>query len=329
MPRIRWRSNSRGRRVLAVMTTNELYAGLVDPVSCMSASEFANQFSCHQFDFHLKGLGVLFASPALLVKGRGAFGQVLLQGASEAVQRGRPCDWTPCCASEVFFAPKPRVSLTPETGDSNQIAKPFVLSAHRHGQQDLIIRLTIFGAATHWSQVASQAMATALRHRIDWQLLSEGHYFVPRQTELASVKQRQKSATPAQEGTEECVLSFQTPVDSERSSLVDHPEKLIEKLLIRVASMARWYGVKLTDNIAELRADARNLVYTFDSPPLVNRIRIDAGRSEQHGFREAALLDLRIAGDLHAFLPFLRLGEVMHVGRGAVKGQGRFALHLN
>ena len=310
---------------MAALNTQSLYSALTNPARELSAKELARQFSFKAIEVRLKGLGALASSPGLLNKIRGAMGQVMLDGASDAVRQQKPCDWSPCCASEVFFAPKPEVKIG-FAQQEPQLVKPFVLSADRHGRQDLLIRMSVFGMAQEWAPMASQALASALRDKVNWRLISNGHFFVPSRTEIASTHIKDKQIVVDDTIPDECNLSFLTPVDTERTNIADHPDRLLQKLITRSALMSRWYGARLYGDLNELFEQSQNLKLAFEGPVFVDHIRIDSSRTDQHGFHDVSSLELHISGDLEPIWPLLRIGEAIHVGRGAVKGYGRYHL---
>ncbi|MCV6602306.1 MAG: CRISPR system precrRNA processing endoribonuclease RAMP protein Cas6 [Cohaesibacter sp.] len=252
----------------------------------------------------------------------------MLDGASEAVFNGQPCNWSPCCASEVFFAAKPCVDIG-LFGQKPQIVKPFVLAAERAGKQDLLIRMSIFGLATEWSFPASQALITALRAQVSWRKLSSGQFFIPKHIEIGNAIVRQGSIGKMEKISNDCILSFSSPLDTERTDITFAPQRVIQKLLTRVALICRWHGAKLDVDLQALYDNSRSLEMSISGPVHTHKVKTGSGRGKQWGFQEVSLFDLNISGDLSLLWPYLCIGEVSHIGRGAVKGFGRYNLLNN
>ena len=316
------------------MTAQALYETLSNPEKILTARALAERFTHKIIEVQLQGLGALISTPNLLVKVRGAMGQVMLEGASDAVRGQMRCNWSPCCASEVFFADKPSVDLGRRQFQGNQelkpqIIKPFVLSAERAGQQNLLIRMTIFGFAQDWAPMAHQALVSALRYRVRWQALSNDQFFIPARVEIISTRVRDRSIRLPESTPDQCTLSFTSPLDTERTGILDNPSRLLQRLAIRVALAARWYGVQLSDELPEAIDGQLPWQVEYFGPVHTDSVRIDSGRSGESGFRKVSMLDARVSGNLTKLWPLLCIGEKLHVGRGAVKGYGRYTLQTS
>jgi len=304
------------------MSAAQLYQRLGSPPESVNIVALAERWQFRVIEICVQGLGAFVELPGLLNKIRGSLGEALLASASDAVKQERVCLWTPCCAAEVFFAQKPTIEIGLRDYRA-QIPKPFVLAAERHGSQDLQITLTIFGVAEYWTQAASEA---ALRHRVHWHKLAAGVYFVPAKICVESVKVRAYQSGLTRRVPDECRLSFITPLDTERTEITDNPHQVLKKLLIRVALMARWQGLGLRGDLDGLYADWQKLECNFVGPVHKSSMRLDSGRNNQTGFRDVTMSELAIAGNLASLWPFLLIGETTHIGRGAVKGLGRYTI---
>ena len=310
------------------MSAATLYEQLSAPSESVDLQSLANCWRFQAVEICVQGLGAFVELPGMLNKVRGALGDVLLEGASDAVKKEQICPWFPSCSAEVFFATKPNIDVG---FDDNQaeIPKPFVLAAERHGSQDLLIRMTVFGLAEYWVQAACEALVEALQYRVHWQKLAAGVYFVPARITIKSAKIRTDFTGLAKPASDECTLSFITPLDTERTEISNNPHQVLKKLLIRVVLMARWQGVQLAGDLDALFAEWQKLECQIVGPVHTTSIRIDSGRNLQTGFREVSMFELVISGDLESLWPLLQIGETTHIGRGAVKGLGRYQVTCN
>ncbi len=133
-------------------------------------------------------------------------------------------------------------------------------------------------------------------------------------------------------GTDYIILDFLTPTTLKSGStverdgtLVRHPafHHAIKRLRDRVNALATFYGDGPLDIDFKALGDAAESVETVDDRThWVERTRISRGRHphDLSGF----VGSLRVRGDLAPFLPLLRVGEYVHVGKNAVFGNGWF-----
>ena len=310
---------------MAGLSARLLYQHLSDPGEVVDPDMLARQWQYHTTEICVQGLGALVDLPGMLNKVRGSLGDALLASASNAVKQEHICPWSPCCAAEVFFAKKPEIKVGSENYHA-QIPKPFVLAAERGASQDLLIKMTVFGVADYWMQAACEALVEALHNRVHWHKLAAGVYFVPAEIEIKSVKIRVHQLNTARVVPDECKLSFITPLDTERTEIADNPHQVLKKLLIRVALTARWQGASLAGDLDGIYTDWLKLDCSFDGPLHTSSLRLDSGRNKQSGFRDVTMSQLAIAGDIGSLWPFLLIGEITHIGRGAVMGLGRFQI---
>ncbi len=300
-----------------------LYQRLSEPGEIVDPDMLARKWQYHTIKICVQGLGAFVDLPGMLNKIRGSLGEALLASASDAVKQEHICPWSPCCAAEVLFAKKPEIAVGIENYRA-QIPKPFVLAAERYGSQDLLINMTVFGMADYWVQVACEALVEALHNRVHWHKLAAGEYFVPAKTEIGSVKIRSHQLNTERVVPDECRLSFITPLDTERTEIAANPHQVLKKLLIRVALTARWQGASLASDLDRFYTDWLKLDCRFDGPLHTSTLRLESGRNKQSGFRDVTMSELAITGDIGSLWPFLLIGEITHIGRGAVRGLGRF-----
>lgn len=86
---------------------------------------------------------------------RRSFLAALGPAASEAARSGKPCTWDPPCALDVFCREQLRHK-------GAGLPKPYVLWAERH-EEDLVIRLRVFGMANDWFAAAAEALAATAK----------------------------------------------------------------------------------------------------------------------------------------------------------------------
>lgn len=275
--------------------------------------------------FRLPGMAGFAAAPSLLNKVRGAWGAVLLESGSVQVRQRRPCGWKRACAAEIFFGARPLLEVA---GQVNEITKPYVLEAGRRGG-DLVIVLRIFGLAGDWRREAVMAMAQALRGSVRWRdLARDGGLFVPRVVDVAEPRERRlEGLSPVAGKGEEAQLVFLAPVDAETGRLRDAPWLLFERLRVRLAMVARWHDLDLSESWGRLEEDWLGCSYEVSEVSLP--ARRDAGMARGgHRFRNRVDRPVRIvmAGALGNLWPLLELGRRVHVGRGASIGLGAYRL---
>lgn len=307
------------------LSAADLHQKLSNPEQQLDIANITTNWRCIRIKARVEGLGALVDIPGLLNKVRGSLGESLLAGASDAVRSGQPCTWSPCCAAEVFFAKKPIVDID-FTGNRAEVPKPFVLAAERHRSQDLLIRLTIFGLAGHWAQSVAGAFADALRSRVHWHKLAAGKHFVPAKINVASLAMSEAPVAQALPCPSQCIISFVTPLDTERTDIAENPQRIVEKLLVRIALMAHWYGASLKANETEMSELLCRLELEFGGPVHKSALRLDSGRTGHTGYKDVSMAELHIGGDLASIWPLLLAGQTTHIGRGAIKGLGRYVI---
>lgn len=290
-----------------------------------SAGELAVRITYHQVQCRVAGCGALADRASLLNKLRGAFGTALLAGACDEVRMRQPCRCSRTCAAEVFFGTKPTL---PMTAGGGEIAKPFVLHAEPAGANDLLAGVSVFGFAEEWLPEARHALVAALREGVNWHALAGKDVFVPAHRAIGSPRSYQRSPRHDAQAPNSVTLSFVSGLDARNGDPFQEPVRVLDRLVRRTISMARWYDVEMTDNIVDI------MHYT------VSRLAVDAdhlgaqqvrhvrrsGRTGDLYENPAIRCDLYVTGELEPLWPFLRIGEAIHVGRGAVAGLGRYRL---
>lgn len=266
----------------------------------------------------IPGYGALAHEMAMLRKLRGAVGEVLKRSASTAAIAGNPCPWQPPCLLDVMFREQLRFN-----NGRHGLPKPWVIAADRRGQ-DLLVRLSLFGAAIDWAPAAAAALAEAVVHGVHWNTIQPG-LFLPRPSigRLAVRGAPEFAPLPAPRAVE---LAFRTPLEAEDADPREQPASLLGRLARRVDMMARWHDCAVSDPWATLSQAWHMLDYATDAlvpVPVARR----AGRGD-HSFNQPMLTGaLIVTGDLFPVWPILRLAERIHAGRATNAGFGRLELH--
>lgn len=245
---------------------------------------------------------------------RRSFGGALGAGASPecaATHPPSPCPWEPVCALDVFFREQMRVE-----GDG--LPKPFVTLADIDGP-DLIVALRVFGFATDWMPATEHAFVDALCYRLPWRKLGVSTPPILDRTvetcEGIAVDSIPNSAT----------LDWITPLDAEKIDASNRAASILTRLYRRLNGLARWHDSALPDL-------PEDVVHVWETMLKTEGLRAPtlhpshSGKDRRTFQTSVATGTLTLRGDLRPFWPLLRLGERCAVGRGAVRGLGRYLL---
>lgn len=266
------------------------------------------------------GARSLADDPKSMGKLRGAWGEQLKATASDEAIAGEPCPWTPPCALDVFFRPQAR--LTPAL----EVPKPYVLALLPDGG-DLLVRLTIFGFATDWTEAAVEALVRACRtSRHNGRVL-----------EVVDRRYWSEDAVAVTQTPTALVLAFETPLDirdRRRIGVEKVPpeergrfklDKFVATLGNRVSGLARWQDAEADGDFRALKSHAAGLdVHELSRVP--DRWTRFSRRQEQWipmAGRRAVVL---VEGDLAPLMPLLAIGETCHAGSHASLGLGRYRM---
>lgn len=126
-------------------------------------------------------------------------------------------------------------------------------------------------------------------------------------------------------------LDFRTPTTLTIGSTVGRAGDLVrrpafhhvfKRLRDRVSALATFYGSGPLDlDFKALGAAAEGVETVEDRTHWVERTRFSRHRGVQHDL-SGFIGSLQVRGDLAPFLPLLRIGEYVHVGKNAVFGNG-------
>jgi len=134
---------------------------------------------------------------------------------------------------------------------------------------------------------------------------------------------------------DELTIEFLTPTTLKTGSTVDREgatvhrpafHHILKRLRDRISALTTFYGPGPLDlDFKALGEAAEGIETVSDHTQWVDRSRISRHRDIRHdlsGF--AGTITFR--GDLRPFLPLLRIGEYVHVGKNAVFGNGWFMM---
>jgi hypothetical protein len=291
------------------------------------------------------GAGPLAREPRFTGKLRGAWGEQLKAAASAEAIAGGPCPWQPPCALDVLFRPQARITPALE------VPKPYVLAAMAEGG-DLVVRLTLFGLATEWTEAAVEALVRACRTLVQRnrtlevvgrRFWSEEQIAVPEPVDALVLafetpleireRRRQEPQDEAGEARDEAAkrgegggkdVDIRGDGNDMGGEAFDFP-RFVATLGNRVSGLARWQDAGLDGDFRALKNQAAAVAVQVQ-PRREQRWTRFSGRQERWipmgGRRPVVLLE----GRLGPLLPLLALGETCHAGSHASLGLGRYRL---
>lgn len=292
-------------------------ARLRAPAHSIDLGGFAEAIEAMAVTFRLSGLAPFIADPALPGRMRGAFGEALAAGASDAALAGRPCDFEPPSAFEALFRKQGR--MTP----GSDFPSPWLIALDSD-RGDLIVRLTLFGMTTQWVSAAAEAFAIALR-RTEWTVTSGR--FLPRWhilgRTLAPVVP-EAHAIPG-DGAEGFVIETLSPVVLHGAGALDRPASLFTTLAQRIEGLARWQEATIDADWSALACMLNALSWRWSEASEINWIR--GSRRQGRAVPMAGVTGrLTVSGDpeaLVAVAPLFRLAGLVHIGADVAFGCGR------
>lgn len=278
----------------------------------VTANALATRWFDQTIKMRLGGVARLIASGELENHFRRAFGGALGAGASPEANKHQPCPWEPPCALDVFFREQLR-----DGGDG--LPKPFVPLMDVNGP-DLIAGIRIFGLATDWMPAIELAFVDALNHRLPWRKLGLAHTPPLLDRWVETREGLQISPVP-----KHASVQWITPLDAEAIDPSDKAGSILTRLHRRLCGFANWHDCALSELAPSAVANWESSVDTseIEAPqPITARSGL-----QRRTFRSAAAGGtLRLTGNIEEFWPILLMGERCAVGRGAVRGLGRYRL---
>ncbi|OLS50197.1 hypothetical protein BV379_19190 [Rhodovulum sulfidophilum] len=262
----------------------------------------------------LRLAGAGHAPPEIGAHLRRSFLGAMGRAASPAAEAGRPCDWDPPCALDVFR----REQLRGPKGDG--LPKPYVLAAWSDGP-DLAVTLRIFGMAIDWAMAAAEALVAGIGTILPWGRVLPGAGGTP----VIAGREIGLYRIVADPPPNAARLVFLSPMDATGTDAMAQPWTILSRALRRADALSRWNGMALDDEVAAaIAAGLRDLEYDvtglrpgrYASPNRHGQARQDPTLAGQ----------LIVRGDLSDIWPVLRIAERAHIGRHAVEGLGRIRL---
>ncbi len=298
------------------MASSPLASRIGNPARELDPTALAEAWFQQTVVLRIAGAARAAEHPGLLNKLRGSLGNALMKGASVEAAAGRPCPWQPACAFDVLFREQARFE------GRHGVPKPWTVAADRAGL-DLDLRLTLFGFACDWADSVRERLAEAVRSNLPWRfLLGPG---APERSEIRSSRIETLKGLRPVPAPEAVVLHFITGVDAAGSDPRDDPATLVARLARRIDGLARWQDAAIPAASWEVLAELwRHLHYSAGFTEGLHR---RYSRRQGRAIRNADLAGrLEISGCLDPVWPLLRLGEHVHIGRGATAGRGRYRL---
>lgn len=296
-------------------------ARLRAPVHSIDLAGFVEAIEAVAVTFRLSGLAPFVADPALPGRMRGAFGEALAAGASDAALAGRPCDFEPPSAFEALFRKQGR--MTP----GSDFPSPWLIALDPD-RGDLIVRLMLFGLTAQWVSAAAEAFAAALRHT-DWAATSGR--FLPRWRILGRVLAPlppEAQAIPGGEAAKGFVVDALSPLVLHGAGALDRPASLFTTLAQRIEGLARWQETTIDTDWSALARTLASLDWRWSEAAEVRWIR--GSRRQGKAVPMAGVTGrLTVTGDPEAIVavaPLFRLAGLVHIGADVAFGCGRVAV---
>lgn len=278
--------------------------------------DLAEAFFDQSVNFRLEGVGS--SAPAGIgAHIRRSFLGALGPGASDAARAGKPCNWDPPSALDVFC----REQLRGPKGDG--LPKPYVIEVQAD-RGDLLVTLRVFGMANDWFMVATEAMAEGFRTILPWERLYPGRKAAPailaRDISIGNLR-------PIPTDVHTVRLVFTAPTDIAGKDPRPAPHLILTRLQRRVDAISRWNGLGLSDDAGRMLASQLRQ-FSFDASALVVGNHLSPNACGEVRRKETMTGILAVTGNIPLIWPLLAMGEKCHLGRGAVEGLGTFRLEV-
>lgn len=216
----------------------------------------------------------------------------------------------------------------------DDVPHPFIIEAtidnkleFRPGER-LMFDLVLIGQANHYHQ----KFADAFQSLGEQEGLGKtyGKYRLLSMEAQYSLNQPQIMARAATLSTNQISLHFLTPTRlKHRGEWVNEGppfEVLINKLLSRTSSLSYFHcGQRLEVDFSELIRQAVHIKTIRDRTRWENWARF-SGRQNQYIEMGGLVGRINYTGELEPYLPLLVLGELIHVGKGTVFGNGQYQI---
>ena len=278
---------------------------------------------------------------------RNAFGQSLRQLACLKCEGCSPKN--SCAFTEVFAPP----ALKNEEGKSSSIPLPYIIEPYRWGLEeiqagsDFFLSMVLIGPALDHLPLIIQSWKRTLKlgvgmgngsaelirvvHCGEGQNIENSEIY--RSDEGLILPHNQKINFDLGRGIESyagnITLRFTTPLCLELDGNTLPLEKLdaqtlLRSLVQRVSLVSRYYSdVSISDWTSLIEKDA--VLHDSKNMLWVEWARYST-RPDQKPNLGGALGEWTLSGDLADFIPYLKLGEWLHIGKGAAFGQGKYVI---
>ena len=288
---------------------------LLHPARRVALADLPAQWFHNIVEVRCRGGRSLTGDPKFAGAVRGAWGAQLKAAASLEAIAGEACRWQPPCSLDVFFRTQGRITPALE------IPKPYVLALRADGA-DLLVRLTVFGFATDWTEAAAEALVRGCREV----------FFRGRRLEVVDRRYWSEDGIAADDVPAALVLAFETPLEIRLKDAAGRADgdvfdlgTLVATLGNRISGLARWQDAAVDGDFRALKEQAAALrVQGLDHPPA--RWRRFSRRQGQWIPMAGRRLVVLIEGRLTELMPLLVIGEICHAGSHASLGLGRYAL---
>lgn len=305
----------------AASPKGEIRHRLDEPSAVIDLPGLAEAWVEQRATWRLAGLAALAADPGLCGRIRGAFGNRLMAGASQAALAGEPCPWSPSCAFEALWRKQGR--LRPGLDH----ASPWVIATDpRNGHLD--VSLSLFGFAVDWMPAAIEAMTAALQQDVDWR--GRTSLFIPRIEILSRHVRASEEPTLPEAPVCGAQLTLLSPLALSGVDPRERPGALLMGLLARVEALARWHDATLAETVDQKALGTLSRALTYDWREVVP-VRWARGSKRQD--RELTMRGLVGELEISAQEPFgsdvlslLAIGERCRFGADVAFGCGRYAL---
>jgi hypothetical protein len=277
---------------------------------------------------------------------RGAFGGALR--ASACMTKATVCDGCPLlatCPYGVVFEPRPP-SMTHPLQNFSQIPRPYVIEPPEWGEitcspgETLAFHVVLAGRAVEQLPLILWAFQKAFQRRVGrgdgtavlalvWHVGGEGSKLIL-DGPGGSIAEHAAVVPAAADDGDAVTLHFDSPLrlqtNGRRATASEFtPRKLLTTLIRRIALIHDFHGA------GPLPLDFKALAAQADA--IGSEKNLKWRDWTRYSSRQQQKMDLggvvgswRLTGDLAPFLPFLHLGQWLHVGKEAVFGLGGYRL---
>ncbi|GMG85343.1 hypothetical protein LNKW23_45630 [Paralimibaculum aggregatum] len=258
--------------------------------------------------------------PKLVGKIRGGWGNALEEVASPEAIAERSCSWETPCALSIFFTSYGRHL------PGFDLPKPYVFAVDVD-RGDLLVMLTLFGAAESWAGEATDGLVRALRVGLDRRGPNGRPIREPIGISDRSV--RASLGVPVPDLTGGAVLEFPDQVSQKKGSMPHfEPATLLKGLVKRIKGLALWHGADLAEGTEELLDEAHAIGATAQWIDRGERRRRQGSRLQARSYPVVGRRGVLILPPMSPVMATLiALGEYTYVGASTRLGNGSYRLH--